>query len=142
MRKLRPFLHLPRLVKHERRGDEHDAKSNRGVSSPVFRVREPPAVRGPHLRRVERSSRRRTRSSHFLTSSESSSSSVCLRMIKVRTHRLRLSSPKTDDWKPDLISRQTFLERRTFRDTDPKKKTSLLRGGKGGNIFAERRTRK
>ncbi len=51
--KLRPFLHLPRLVKHERRGDEHDAKPNRGVSSPVFRVREPPAVRGPHLRRVE-----------------------------------------------------------------------------------------
>ena len=51
--KLRPFFHLPRLVKHERRGDEHDAKANRGVSSPVFRVREPPAVRGPHLRRVE-----------------------------------------------------------------------------------------
>ena len=71
--KLRPFLHLPRLVKHERRGDEHDAEANRGVSSPVFRVREPPAVRGPHLRRVERSSRRRTASSHFLTSESSSS---------------------------------------------------------------------
>ena len=136
MRKLRPFLHLPRLVKHERRGDEHDAKSNRGVSSPVFRVREPPAVRGPHLRRVERSSRRRTASSHFLTSSESSSS-VCLRMIKVRTHRLRFLPRKR---RLETRSESSDFYRANFSRHRPKENEPFKRRRR--KYIRRRRTRK
>ena len=42
------LFQLPRDVEDVR--DEHDAGSDGGVPSPVFRVREPPAVGGPDLR--------------------------------------------------------------------------------------------
>ena len=49
----RSLFQLPRDVEDVRGGDEHDAESDGGVPSPVFRVREPPAVGGPDLRGVE-----------------------------------------------------------------------------------------
>ena len=57
VRLLRSLFHLTRNVKHVRAGDENDAETNGGVSSPMFRVREPPAVGRPYLGRVETSSR-------------------------------------------------------------------------------------
>ena len=49
----RSLFQLPRDVEDVRGGDEHDAESDGSVPSPVFRVREPPAVGGPDLRGVE-----------------------------------------------------------------------------------------
>ena len=60
----RSLFQLPRDVEDVRGGDEHDAESDGGVPSPVFRVREPPAVGGPDLRGVEPTARSAVRWTH------------------------------------------------------------------------------